>query len=211
MKDVATKPMPMVLVILATLVFMNTYGGNRFRALVLAGLVLSLIGKLMVDYRLIVAADVLLIFESEEFFLAGLGVFLVAHVMYIIAFSIPQHPDGSPVPWNYKLAWSFVALSMIVPSILTAQMVADGRSKVLVYSVVLYSAVIGTMGWRAAARIGYGSETQSSQKMAFLGAILFIISDTTLAFNRFYTPVPYEKILVLTTYWYASYHAISNT
>jgi len=186
-----TKPMPMILVILATVMFVRIYGGNRFRTFMLLGLILSLI------------ADVILIFDGDEFFLAGLAIFFCAHIMYIIAFSIPQHKDGEPVPINYMRAVYFVALMMILPAVLTAKMIEDGLPKVLVYSVVAYSAIISTLGWRAAARIGYSTETTSSQVMAFIGALLFICSDTTLAFNRFYSTIPHEKIIVLSTYWAA--------
>jgi len=186
-----TKPMPMMLIILATIIFIRAYGENRFRTFILLGLILSLI------------ADVILIFEGDEFFLAGLGTFFCAHIMYIIAFSIPQHKGGEPVPISYMRSVYFIALMMILPAILTAKMIEDGSPKVLIYSVVAYSAIISTLGWRAAARIGYPSETMSSQIMAFVGALLFICSDTTLAFNRFYVEIPHEKIIVLSTYWIA--------
>jgi len=191
MWHIITKPMPMVLIIAATLSFIQLYGGNRFRTFMLLGLVLSLI------------ADVILIPDGDEFFLAGLVVFFCAHVMYIIAFSIPQSRDGEPVPLNYMRSIYFVALMMILPAVLSSKMLEDGTDMILVYSVMAYSAIISTLGWRAAARIGYATETMSSQIVAFIGALLFICSDATLAFNRFYMPIPHEKIIVLSTYWIA--------
>jgi len=191
MMHMITKPMPMILIIIATIIFIKEYGGNRFRSFMLLGLVLSLI------------ADIILIFDGDEFFLAGLGIFFCAHIMYIIAFSIPQHKTGAPVPINYMRSVYFVALMMILPAVLTAKMMEDGLPKVLIYSVIAYSAIISTLGWRAAARIGYPTETMTSQILAFIGALLFICSDTTLAFNRFYMEVPHQKIIVLSTYWIA--------
>lgn len=90
---------------------------------------------------------------------------------------------------------------MIVPAILTSKMVAENTNIVLIVAVMIYSLVIGTMGWRAAARIGYTNENSFSQWVAFIGSLFFIVSDSVLAFNKFYAPVPYEKIIVLNTYW----------
>jgi len=187
---IVTKPMPMILIIFATFVFIKTYGRNLFRLLIASGLLLSLI------------ADIFLLFEGEEFFLAGLGVFFLAHVMYTIAFSISQYESGPPVPMKYMRAVYFIAGLVIVPAVITRKIMESSSSMVL-YAVISYSCMISILGWRAAARIGYSSETLSSQILAFVGSLFFIISDTLLAFNRFYCPIPYEKIFVLTTYWFA--------
>ena len=64
-----------------------------------------------------------------------------------------------------------------------------------------YGFILSLMGWRAAARIGYPLETYSSQVIAMIGAILFMISDFLLAFNKFHTPIKYSQVWVLSSYW----------
>jgi uncharacterized membrane protein YhhN len=147
-------------------------------------------------------ADILLLGDGDEHFLSGLLFFLVAHVMYIIAFSVPPHKNDPKVPAHYNRAYFFLILA-IVPSMLTSQMLADRRNPILICAVIVYSLVIAVMGWRAAARIGYPAETFNSQFYAFIGSLFFIASDSLLAINKFYAPIPGEKIWVLSTYWIA--------
>lgn len=122
--------------------------------------------------------------------------------MYIVAFSIPPEKTDPRVPLRYNRATLFCFLS-IIPAMLTKQMLADQRNPILIGAVIIYSVIIAVMGWRAAARIGYPTETFNSQFCALIGSLFFIASDSLLAFNRFYAPIPGEKIWVLSTYWIA--------
>uniref|UniRef100_A0A8C5JFM7 lysoplasmalogenase n=1 Tax=Junco hyemalis TaxID=40217 RepID=A0A8C5JFM7_JUNHY len=60
------------------------------------------------------------------------------------------------------------------------------------YLVAVYIALIGFMGWRAVAGLS-----------ACVGAMLFMVSDLTIALNEFCFPVPYSRFIIMATYYAA--------
>jgi len=186
-----TKPLPMVLLIGTTFSCIVHYGFNRFRGLILTAFVLSLI------------ADIVLIPDGDIYFLGGLGIFLLAHVFYIIAFSVSPNSNSPHVQLNFKRAVPFILMFLVVPPVLAFEMLKHGHPIEMIVAVVIYSGVLGSMGWRTAARIGYPSETLSSQVVALVGVIFFMCSDLLLAVNRFHTKIPLSQVWILPTYWIA--------
>jgi uncharacterized membrane protein YhhN len=59
---------------------------------------------------------------------------------------------------------------------------------------MLYFALKGSFQWNA---IPFQS--------VLIGALLFIASDSILAFNKFYQPIPYASLLIMVTYLAAQY------
>ena len=51
----------------------------------------------------------------------------------------------------------------------------------------------------------FGNGHPISFSLVFTGSLLFVFSDTMIAVNRFLTPIPYEGILIMTTYISAQY------
>jgi len=145
----------------------------------------------------------------EQYFIFGLGFFLVGHIFYILAFSLSQRLRG-------VLALPFIALSVVMFLVLRANIKPELVYPVLVrvqfqsfasLSLDIYQAyilVISTMGWRASARIGAPRSVSSSlsQHFAFAGALLFIVSDGLIAIDKFHTPIPRAKIYVMITCQY---------
>jgi uncharacterized membrane protein YhhN len=64
--------------------------------------------------------------------------------------------------------------------------------------VFIYSLVIGSM--LTVALWQYGKLPRSTALLFIIGAMLFVLSDSALALNRFYKPHPYNGILVMSTY-----------
>ncbi|RVE44997.1 hypothetical protein evm_010361 [Chilo suppressalis] len=58
-------------------------------------------------------------------------------------------------------------------------------------AVPAYAALLAAMAWRGLARGGYSAP----------GAMLFLLSDAVLAHALFDGPVPYERVLVMSTYY----------
>lgn len=123
----------------------------------------------------------------EFSFLGGLLVFLVAHLFYIAAFTWV-----APRLQLWRLGpvaiWAVLALPTF-----------SSRAGPLGTPVLIYGVVIFAMIWRAAvavSKIGWNPAV-----IGFAGAILFGISDTLLAFNRFVSPLPSSDLLILGTYW----------
>ena len=73
----------------------------------------------------------------------------------------------------------------------------------LTVPVVVYAVVISTMLFFALK----GSYQWKSIPYHFvlIGAVFFISSDSILAFNKFYQPIPYASFLIMITYLAAQY------
>jgi uncharacterized membrane protein YhhN len=146
-----------------------------YRGLVVAGLAFSLAG------------DVFLMLPSDRF-REGLSSFLVAHLLYVTAFV--SSAGFQPAPW---VLLGFVAAA---GSLYRALWPALGALKL---PVAVYVLAIGAMCWQAGGRwLLLGSE---GALLAFAGAVLFAVSDATLAWNRFRSPLPHAQRLVLGTYY----------
>src|SRR4051794_17613929 len=95
---------------------------------------------------------------------AGLGFFLAAHLAYIAMFEL-AYPRGRPSRWALLAIPWFLALVVLVgPSL--------GR---MLAPVVLYSAILGIMA----------AMSTRGTPLTARGALLFVASDTVLAFRTF--------------------------
>lgn len=72
---------------------------------------------------------------------------------------------------------------------------------ILKYLVPIYITLIAAMGWRAGARVGNMSRWTKQSSCA--GAVLFMISDFTIAVSRFVHPVPFSHTIIMVTYYAA--------
>jgi uncharacterized membrane protein YhhN len=146
-----------------------------YKTLVLAGLFFSLLG------------DIALMFP-EKWFTAGLVAFLTAHVFYILAFKpLAGHPvsPGTFIP--------FVLFGLLMFFLLAPKL---GPMKL---PVLVYIAAITMMAGFAAGRFIDRGGTRPL--LAFIGAVLFLVSDSVLAYDRFARKVPAARVLVLGTYF----------
>lgn len=77
----------------------------------------------------------------------------------------------------------------------------ENFDEILVIGVPVYMTLLITMMWRANARI---MNTKNLPKLfAGIGAILFVVSDSLIAFNAFYSPIKYSNIMIMVTYYIA--------
>ncbi|MGI9590764.1 MAG: lysoplasmalogenase [Myxococcota bacterium] len=144
-----------------------------YRALVVAGLAFSLAG------------DVFLMLPTERF-VAGLASFLIAHLLYIAAFA-------AAAAFDPRVLVPFVGLAVLIYAVLHRH-VGPLRLPVLAYV-----ATIGAMAWLATAR--WLAVGQLGSLLAFIGALLFVVSDAALALDRFVRPIRHSPALVLGTYF----------
>ena len=137
-----------------------------------------------------VLGDILLMFvdTSPHFFTVGLAAFLLAHIMYILVFL--RHRN------KQKLAIGFVMLLLLYAAGLF-YLLEDGLGNMLV-PVVIYMIVILSMATTAFLR--KGKVNTLSYNLVFIGAILFMVSDSILALNKFYQPIPLSGISIMLTY-----------
>ena len=127
---------------------------------------------------------------SERWFEAGLGSFLAGHIAYIVGLLLPGR--GSHVTVGAALIAGLVVVAAATwPGwrILTA--VAGEHGVALAAPVAVYMATIVTMAAVALA---------SGNGLAAVGAVAFVLSDTTLASNRFVHPFALGPLAVIVTY-----------
>jgi uncharacterized membrane protein YhhN len=149
---------------------------NNFARLVTAGVALS------------VAGDVALLWHTDKAFMVGLGAFLLAHVAYVIAFL------GVAV-WSPHVA--VVAVVVSASSIILLRATWEGAAGMHVPTIA-YGVVITTMVVAASATIG---GRLPLAPFAAVGAVLFYVSDASLAINKFRRPVPHIPLLAFGVYW----------
>ena len=152
------------------------------RRFVRIGLVLSLLG------------DVALLWPKEGF-LPGLVAFLLAHLAYIAAFCVPVRLAARPVVFAVYAAIAALILSQLwggVPPALRAPVVA-------------YVLCLATMASQAGVwwRVAAGRGDAPLARHAAIGGVLFMVSDSLLAVNKFAVPLPLSSLWILLTYWTA--------
>ncbi len=137
---------------------------------------------------------------NELLFIAGLLFFLVAHLGYTMAFfrSIKDSKTDFSYTKAAKLAVPFVVL---VGSFF--YYIKDGLPEDLFIPVLAYTTVITMMGIFSAWRSGHVDA--KSFIWILSGAILFILSDCVLAFNKFAIDFEYDALLNAILYFGGQY------
>uniref|UniRef100_A0A8C4WG47 lysoplasmalogenase n=1 Tax=Gopherus evgoodei TaxID=1825980 RepID=A0A8C4WG47_9SAUR len=153
-------------------VFLLAHGINflvahRSASRILAGLIFSAVG------------DAFLIWQEQGYFVHGLLMFAITHILYSSAFGMK--------PLDLKAGFVMTLLSSFCYTFLYCYL-----SGPFTYLVAVYIALIGFMGWRAIAGLS-----------ACIGAVLFMVSDLTIAVNKFCFPVPYSRAIIMATYYAA--------
>lgn len=146
-------------------------------------------GKLLFVALLFCAGgDIALALGEGQYFVIGLGLFLIGHLVYIVLFSRDLKLRKSRIP----IAAVLVAFAIAVAVVLTPHL------KDMMIPVYVYVVVITLMGIFAAFR-------GTASKLVLYGAVSFIISDAILAFNRFMVAVPGADYYVMVTYYLAQF------
>ena len=157
---------------------------TRYRRRIAAGIVCSLFG------------DVLLMLP-QDLFVPGLVAFLCGHLCFLAAFlsdsRFAVRPQWLLASWGYGavnlwLLWDSIGVSLRLP-------------------VIVYVVVLSSMGGQALARawmfVRRGDAQAGGACRAAVGAVLFMLSDSLLAWNRFHAAIPLSSLWVLSTYYLA--------
>ncbi|HEY5688913.1 MAG TPA: lysoplasmalogenase [Yeosuana sp.] len=156
----------------------NPLKDTQTKQIVVSALLFSLLG------------DILLMFTEMNslFFIGGLLAFLIAHVMYILVFLKKINITKKTLKFALLLLFYTIGIFYLLK---------DGLGNLFI-PVIIYMFVILMMFTTAFLREGRVSK--NSYNLVFFGAIFFIISDSLLALNKFYSPLPLSGIWIMTTY-----------
>jgi uncharacterized membrane protein YhhN len=172
------KPLTMVFIIIIA-VLAKSPPSRKYKYAIIAGLLFSLMG----DIFLMLPMDL---------FIAGLISFLIAQLIYTYAFR-----SGRPLRFNFIAMLCFAIYGVLIYVILLPGL--NGMA----LPVAVYIIVILTMAWQA-----WDQWDQLRSRwalLAFIGAVLFVISDSILALNKFREPFLAARALTLTTYFTAQW------
>ncbi len=141
--------------------------------------------------------DVLLMFQDDYpvFFLLGLSSFLVAHLFYILFFHFVRIKEGVKGRWFLLL---IVAMYYVGILFILSPHLGDMTLPVRIYAVVI------SFMFMLAMHMQFIKNRMAGLYM-MAGAMLFIISDSLLAINKFYFPFQMAGIFVMATYGLAQY------
>jgi uncharacterized membrane protein YhhN len=176
----------------ALIILLSSAKENKGKKIILAGLIFSWIG------------DGLLLFESKDpmFFICGLASFLATHIFYIIYFLNINSPKVSllkkmPILIVPVLAYAGALVWLLFPHL--------GAMKI---PVMAYAVVISTM--LICSLYARGKVNKAAGNLYVLGAIAFVLSDSLLAINKFYQPIPSAGVLIMLTYCAAQFLIVTG-
>jgi uncharacterized membrane protein YhhN len=168
--EYVAKPATMIALIVLALSFQDVSDPRRW-AFVIA-LAFSLLG------------DVFLMLPSDRF-IAGVAAFFTAHIAYIVGLRV-----GEAGALNLIIGALAVAVYAAVIGLRIIMAVREKEPK-LTNAVSAYTAVISVM---------VASAIATKEPLAAIGAVIFMASDTLIAWNRFVQPLAWAPVTIMVTY-----------
>ena len=185
-QDIAWFLKPFLLPFLIVSVYLH----ERFssKKILLTALTLSWIG------------DIILLFadKGELYFIGGLIAFLFSHIFYIVLFNKQLKIYLKKSKIIYWIGITIIIIYLIGMMVLLMPNLGNLLLPVFVYamtiSIMLLFALKGFMNWH-----------KPANSYILIGAIIFVASDSILAFDKFYAPIQYSSFFIMITYLTAQY------
>jgi len=133
------------------------------------------------------------IFKTDINFLLGLASFLVAHLLYIAAFTkIKPLPNKKSILINKP--YLVIPFILLIVGLLAFLIQENNKSFIeMKMPVIVYASIIMIMVVMALNR--KGRVNNNSFQLVFIGALLFMISDSVIALSRFSSLFQGKEIL----------------
>ncbi|AXB57360.1 lysoplasmalogenase [Flavobacterium fluviale] len=176
--------------ILIPIIGFGVYFHRKFptKNTLLSGLIFSWIG------------DVILLFTDlgEIYFILGLLSFLTAHIIYCVLFNKQRKVRKKQNRSLFIFGSILIALYLIGMVSFLMPFLGNLEIPVTIYasiiSIMLLFAFNGFLVWEKPGNL-----------LVFLGAFFFVVSDSILAINKFYAPLPKSSFFIMLTYLLAQY------
>ncbi len=153
------------------------YAKNHYDKIFLSGLIFSALGDFILDY------------EPINWFVFGLGAFLFAHIFYIVSLK-PIASDLAKKRGKIIATYCIYGLAMF--SLISTRL-GELFIPVLIYMSVLLLMALTTL------------VSEKSNKWLIIGGLSFVVSDSLLGINKFYTLIPYASAFIMISYYFAQY------
>ena len=177
---------PLLMPALAWIVWQHRKSVSRpLKPLLVAALFFSWLGDSLLMYQNL----------KQIYFIAGLIAFLIAHVCYTVLFLALQHKSNLSL-WCKGLL-TFCGLLLVGYGWSIFRLLIPGLESMKI-PVAVYATIITIMCLSAISR--YSRTNFSSFILTLVGALLFLLSDTLLAVNKFHHSIEYAGLWIMLTY-----------
>lgn len=179
---------PLIVLVLMVWIYLSTRLLTPFYKNIFAGLVCAWIG------------DILLMLQpgKSSFFISGLIAFLLCHLCYISAFMLDYRLK--PARKNPFILWAVIVFSAFCVGLFVYMKPHLGTVQI---PVLVYAITISVMAMMAVSR--FGRVNLFSFEIIFYGAVLFLFSDSMLAYNKFVQPLPNAGLIIMASYMLAQF------
>lgn len=135
--------------------------------------------------------DLALMKDGETlYFMLGLGAFMLAQLTYTYVYyqSSFQKPAFQLMPLLPIFTFTIFFLAYMLRNISLDSQIP----------IVLYAICITAMA--SMARLRMGLTSNFSFQWVMMGSLLFVVSDSALAIDKFYRPIPHDSVVIMSTY-----------
>ncbi|MGE0636998.1 MAG: lysoplasmalogenase [Bacteroidia bacterium] len=199
---------PLVLPLIALYFFTSVKGSlTAVHKLMLAAFLFSWFGDIFLMLTPETAADTTImgISKNKNYFLGGLTSFLVTQILFITSYSKSVTVASSPTPLKKLYYLPFFIFWIIMLAVILPPLQSNEEKQAATIPVIIYSGVLVSMAATALSR--YGKTTAQSFRLTFIGACIFLISDSLIAINflALSEPTYYAGFTIFSTYVIAEY------
>jgi len=144
--------------------------------------------------------DIILLFadKGEQYFIFGLVAFLISHLVYIFLFSKQKDTKETLKNNSFWFGMVLILIYFVLMMITLLPKLGPLKIPVITYALVITSMLLmvffKSRKWES-----------PSNNLVLIGAIVFVLSDSILAFNKFHTPIENASFYIMSTYCLAQY------
>lgn len=164
-----------------------------FHRLIMTGLFFSWLGDIILQ---LADTDFAFANSMDYLFIGGLGSFLITQLIYMIAFSMPK---GKNIVFTTRAYQIFlVVLYGAIMLYFLYRSLGDMKVPVIAYTVIILLMLLSALN-------RYGKVNGLSYILVVIGAMLFVISDSLIAVNKFHMKINFAGVMIMITYVTAQY------
>jgi uncharacterized membrane protein YhhN len=159
---------------------------NRSHGFMIAGLIFSWAGDVFLEFTK----------DNSNMFIIGLVCFLLAHVMYFTVFIITPGENTILTKRVYLLVPVIIYGAALVSYLYDG--LGEMKLPVIIYAIVILTMLSGALDRK-------GRVNNKSYYLILAGAIIFVISDSTIAISKFSHQFKLSELVIMSSYIVAQY------
>lgn len=148
--------------------------------------------------------DVILLFAdiAEIYFILGLVSFLISHIIFCTLFN-KQHHTQVRNNLIFRIGCAVIVVYLVGMISFLLPTLGDLKIPVIIYAFVICTMLLFALD-------GFLTWSKPGNKYIFIGAIIFIFSDSILAMNKFHSPIEKSVFFIMLTYLVAQYLIVAG-